>query len=111
MPVLSGLGPAELGAGGRPASERLLLGLALLRTLIRSGSPLLAQISEIDVAGPEGPVLHTVDGIEVRIGREEWESKLSRLSGVLAQLRSSGPSAAAVDLRFRDQVVLKPAVR
>lgn len=110
-PVLSGLGPAELGAGGRPPSERLLLGLALLRALTRSGTPLLAQISEIDVGRPEGPVLYTVEGIEVRIGREDWESKLARLSGVLAQLRSSGPHAAGIDLRFRDQVVLRPALR
>lgn len=111
MPVLSGLAAAELGAGGRPASERLLLGLALLRTLVRSGGPLVAQISEIDMSRPEGPVLYTVEGIEARIGREDWEAKLSRLSGVLAQLRSSGPRASAIDLRFRDQVVLQPTVR
>ena len=38
----------------------------------------------------EGPVLYTLDGVEVRIGKEDWEARLARLLGVLAQLKSSG---------------------
>ncbi len=58
----------------------------------------------------EGPVLYTVDGIEVRLGTEQWDERLARLEGVLAQLatQSGGVGAVtAVDLRFRDQVVLQ----
>jgi cell division protein FtsQ len=111
-PVLSGLGPDDLGGERRgAASERAVLGIALLRLLHRADSPLLRQISEVDLSRPEGPVLYTVDGIEVRVGKEDWEARFGRLQGVLAQLSASGETVASIDLRFRDQVVLKPPVR
>jgi cell division septal protein FtsQ len=109
-PVITGLGAADLspGAGGSPG---LAAGVSLLRILLRSGSALLGQISEIDVSRPDGPVLYTLDGIEVRLGAEDWEARLGRLLGVLAQLRSAGEAVTFIDLRFRDQVVLKTTAR
>jgi cell division septal protein FtsQ len=53
----------------------------------------------------EGPVLYTVDGVEVRLGSEEWEERLARLEGVLTQVATQ--DVLGVDLRFRDQVVLR----
>ena len=79
--------------------------IALIRALLRSGSTLTAEISEIDMSRPEGPVLYTVDGVEVRLGAEEWDERLARLEGVLAQVATQDVNG--VDLRFRDQVVLK----
>ena len=111
LPVISGLGPEELAAGQGAPSGRLATGVSLIRLLLRSGSPLTSQISEIDVSRSEGPVLYTVDGIEVRIGAEDWEARIARLLGVLAQVTSSGKPVSAIDLRFRDQVVLRPAVK
>ncbi len=111
MPVISGLGAADLGGDLGGPGERLGVGISLVRVLLRSESALLRQISEIDVSRADGPVLYTVDGIEVRLGREDWEARLGRLLGVLAQLRASGEPVSVVDLRFRDQVVLKTAVR
>lgn len=107
-PVLSGLGPDDLG--GRP-SGRVAVGISLLRRLLRARSALLGQISEIDLSRAEGPVLYTVDGAEVRLGKEDWEARLGRLQGVLAQLSASGESVTSIDLRFRDQVVLKDSVK
>lgn len=111
LPVISGLTDDEIASASRAPSERVLTGVRLIRTLLRAGSPLLAQISEVDVGRSDGPVLYTVDGIEVRLGAEEWDSRIPRLAGVLAQVASSGQAVSAIDLRFRDQVVLKPAVR
>lgn len=111
-PVLSGLGPDDLGREGQGSpSERAALGISLLRLLVRARSPLLGQISEIDVSRAEGPVLYTMDGVEVRLGKEEWEARLGRLQGVLAQLGATGEAVASIDLRFRDQVVLKPQAK
>jgi cell division protein FtsQ len=110
-PVISGLTPEDLATGQRGPSERVARGVALIRTLLRASSPLLGQISEIDVSRAEGPVLYMVDGIEVRLGAEDWEARVSRLVGVLAQLAVSGRAVSAIDLRFRDQVVLTPASR
>ena len=67
--------------------------------------------SEIDVSRPDGPVLYTVEGVEVRLGAEDWEARLGRLQGVLAQVRAGGEPVSAIDLRFRDQVVLKTVAR
>lgn len=109
MPVISGLGPDDLASeapGGRAAA-----GLRLLRLLLRSGGGLLQSISEIDMSRAEGPVLYTLDGVEVRIGQEDWEARLGRLLGVLAQLKASGEVVTAIDLRFRNQVVLQTPVR
>jgi cell division protein FtsQ len=111
-PVLSGLDPEDLAGEGHPrVSERAALGIALVRLLLRAQSSLLGQISEIDLSRPEGPVLYTVDGVEVRLGREDWEARLGRLQGVLAQLGTAGERAASIDLRFRDQVVLGNPVK
>ena len=111
LPVISGLTDDEIASASKAPSERVLTGVRLIRTLLRAGSPLVQQISEVDVGRSDGPVLYTVDGIEVRIGAEEWDSRIPRLAGVLAQVASSGQPVSAIDLRFRDQVVLKPAVR
>ena len=110
-PVLSGLGVDDLGPGHTDASDRAALGISLLRLLLRSRSPLLAKISEIDVSRAEGPVLYTEEGVEVRLGKDDWEARLGRLQGVLAQLEASGEAVTSVDLRFRDQVVLKTAMK
>ncbi len=110
-PVISGLAADDLGGGRPEAAERTASGLALLRLLQRSASGLLQSISEIDMSRAEGPVLYTIDGVEVRLGKEEWEARLGRLVGVLAQLQASGDAVASIDLRFRDQVVLKTPVR
>ena len=53
----------------------------------------------------EGPVLYTVDGVEVRLGSEDWEERLARLEGVLGQVAAQ--DVRTVDLRFRDQVVFQ----
>jgi cell division protein FtsQ len=108
-PVITGLSPADLGAG--PPSPRVAAGISLLRVLLRSETALLQQISEIDVSRPDGLVLYTVEGVEVRLGADDWEARLGRLQGVLAQIRAGGEAVSAIDLRFRDQVVLKTMTR
>jgi cell division septal protein FtsQ len=110
-PLVSGVGADEVVAAGGTPSERVAAGVALIRTLMRVQSPLLREISEVDVSRPEGPVLYMLDGVEVRLGSEDWDDRLGRLGGVLAQLRDSGQRATSIDLRFRDQVVLRTAAK
>ena len=110
-PVLSGLSADDLGRTESDPSERAALGISLLRLLRRFEAPLQRQISEIDVSRSEGPVLYTVDGVEVRLGKDDWEARIGRLQGVLAQLGAAGEAVTSIDLRFRDQVVFKTAVK
>lgn len=105
VPVISGLDEDELASMGSVPAPKARAAVALIRTLLRSGTALAAEISEIDMSRPEGPVLYTVDGVEVRLGAEDWDERLARLEGVLAQVATQDVSG--VDLRFKDQVVLR----
>jgi cell division septal protein FtsQ len=107
VPVISGLSEDELASMRSAPGPRARQAITLIRALLRTGSTLAAEISEIDMSRPEGPVLYTVDGVEVRLGSEEWEERLARLEGVLAQVATQ--DVHGVDLRFRDQVVLRRA--
>jgi cell division septal protein FtsQ len=106
-PVISGLTEDEVATMRATPSPKALAAIGLIRTLMRTQSALLGEISEIDMSRSEGPVLYTVDGVEVRLGGEAWESRLMRLEGVLGQVVSAGESVRSIDLRFKDQVVLK----
>jgi cell division protein FtsQ len=110
VPIISGLSEAELDSMRTAPGPKAQAAIALVRALVRGGSALAAEISEIDMSQREGPVLYTLDGIEVRLGTEQWDERLARLEGVLAQLAAQNggaPAVTAVDLRFRDQVVLQ----
>jgi cell division protein FtsQ len=106
VPVISGLSDAELVTMRSNPTPRAREAIALIRALLRSGSALTTEISEIDMSRGDGPVLYTVDGVEVRLGPEEWEERLARLEGVLAQIARDSEAVRVIDLRFRDQVVL-----
>ena len=106
VPVISGLSDAELVTLRSNPAPRAREAIALIRALLRSGSALTTEISEIDMSRGDGPVLYTVDGVEVRLGAEEWDERLVRLEGVLAQIARDSEPVRAIDLRFRDQVVL-----
>ena len=109
VPVISGLSEEELAGMRTAPGPRARQAITLIRALLRTGSTLAAEISEIDMSRPEGPVLYTVDGVEVRLGTEEWEERLARLEGVLAQVATQ--DVRGVDLRFRDQVVLRKGIQ
>jgi cell division protein FtsQ len=106
-PVISGLTEAELVSMSGAPSGKARDAIRLIRALLRSGSTLAGEISEIDMTEAKGPVLYTVGGVEVRLGAEEWDERLSRLEGVLAQPSARDGRIRTVDLRFRDQVVLQ----
>jgi cell division protein FtsQ len=109
VPVISGLTEDELASMRTAPGPKARAAIQLIRALLRSGSTLTAEISEIDMSRAEGPVLYTVDGVEVRLGAEEWDERLARLEGVLAQVATDDVNG--VDLRFKDQVVLKRGAR
>ena len=106
-PVISGLTETELLSMSTAPNGKARDAIRLIRALLRSGSALATEISEIDMRDGDGPILYTVNGVEVRLGAEEWEERLARLEGVLAQQTARDGHIRAVDLRFRDQVVLQ----
>jgi cell division septal protein FtsQ len=105
VPIISGLTEEELVTMRTAPTAKARAAIALIRALLRSGSGLASEISEIDMGRVEGPVLYTVDGVEVRLGTDDWDERLARLEGVLGQVATQ--DVRYVDLRFRDQVILR----
>ncbi|MEX2147170.1 MAG: FtsQ-type POTRA domain-containing protein [Candidatus Rokuibacteriota bacterium] len=105
VPIISGLTEDELTTMRTAPTAKARAAIGIIRALLRSGSALAAEISEIDMGRVEGPVLYTVDGVEVRLGADDWDERLVRLEGVLGQVATQ--DVRYVDLRFRDQVILR----
>ena len=63
MPVISGLSADELASMRTAPGPKARAAIGVIRALLRSGSWLTAEISEIDMSRREGPVLYTVDGV------------------------------------------------
>ena len=110
IPLISGLG--EPPSGGEVFdSENLRAALSLLRRA-REFSPLLwMEISEVRIAPGVGLVIYTVaDGAEIRFGSGACNTiELSQLWAVLSDLRARGVTAETIDMRFRNQIVVRTA--
>ena len=107
VPIITGLTPEELAAMRSAPSAKARVAIGLIRAIRGAHPSLLGEISEIDVSGSEGPLLYTLDGVEVRLGVDDWDGRLARLEGVLEQIAATGQAVTSIDLRFRDQVILK----
>lgn len=107
VPLITGLTEDDVAAMRTAPGPKAQAAIAIIQTLMRRGSALTEEIAEIDVRRHDGPVLYTMDGIEVRLGNEDWGDRLARLEGVLAQVARDEAPVSVVDLRFRDQVVLR----
>ncbi|MBN2566428.1 MAG: cell division protein FtsQ/DivIB, partial [Candidatus Eisenbacteria bacterium] len=97
----------EPGAGELPEDVKRALGVLKLARGVSEG--LWAEISEIRIAPGSGLVIYTVaDGAEIRVGSGALEpNDLKRLWHVLMDIRDRGERAESIDLRFRNQVVVK----
>ena len=73
--------------------------------------PAQATCSHRRESAQVGGIERFIGNLEVRLGSEDWDDRLGRLGGVLAQLRASGQRATSIDLRFRDQIVLRTAAK
>jgi len=72
---------------------------------------LAGQVSEVDVSDPSLTGLTMLDG--TRVLAPGWPPDTSRLSAlrvVLADLKARGTTAGEVDLRFENQVIVRPVV-
>ena len=80
--------------------------------MIKHFSPVfLDRISEIHVAQPHDPVIYTVeDGLSIRFGVGRYPHKINLLNQTLQRLKKDGIKTRVIDLRFKDQVIVRPIV-
>ncbi|MFH1689304.1 MAG: FtsQ-type POTRA domain-containing protein [Candidatus Eisenbacteria bacterium] len=108
LPVITGaVGDVEPGID--TLSPELVDALALLRRAQEVSEGLWMDISEVRIAPGSGLVIYTVaDGAEIRVGSGALSSSdLERLWRVLCDIRDRGGEAETIDLRFKDQIIVR----
>jgi len=109
VPLLVGPHLAGLPGGCQVDRVEVRRGLAWVRALSAEELQLSGQLSEVDVSDAARTGLTLLDGTRVVAGG--WPPGAPRLSAlrvVIADLRQRGTTAGEVDLRFDNQVIVRP---
>lgn len=109
VPIISGIHLARRSAHAKLPETALPL-LEFMRELNKADAVLYQQVSEFHIDHKMNLTLFLMrEGVPVYLGRQEWHEKCDRLQTVLKQLEMRAERVAAIDLRFENQVVTKPA--
>lgn len=100
LPIVTGLEREEFDARAGRGRERVQLALAAVRAWDQSAAAKDEALSEARLTA-DGVVLVTAGGLEVRLGDEDFDARLARLTRVRAELASRSLTAAAVRLDNR----------
>jgi cell division protein FtsQ len=108
LPLLLGADVEDLPAGALVHTDEVRRGLAWVREMSRRDLQLAGAVSEIDVSSERVTALVLTHG--TRVLSDAWPEprRLSALRVVLADLERRGTMAEEVDLRFQDQVIVRP---
>jgi cell division protein FtsQ len=108
LPVITGA-VGDVSVGTEELSPELSDALAMLARARDVSEGLWMEISEVRIAPGSGLVIYTVaDGAEIRVGSGALDSSdLERLWLVIRDIRDRGLEAETIDLRYRDQVVVR----
>jgi cell division protein FtsQ len=112
VPMLVGPAVTALAPGTQVHSPAVERGLAWMRALAARDLQLSGQVSELDVSDPRTTSLTLMNG--TRVLTPAWPPgtrALSALRVVLADLQKRGTLAQEVDLRFENQVIVRPAAQ
>ncbi len=95
-------------AAGTARHGDLMAALMLVETVAHFGYPHLGEIRAFDISRPGDVVMHPEgNGPKIRCGRGDYLEKLVRLRRVAADLAGRDWPVETIDLRFRDQVVVR----
>jgi len=109
VPMLIGPDLTDVPAGTQVQSPEVARGLAWVQALAGRDLELSGQVSEIDVSAERSTSLTLMNGTRVRCSAWPPGTRtLSALRVVLADLRQRGTRAEEVDLRFDQQVIVRP---
>lgn len=111
VPLLVGPSFDALPAGAQVHSPAVERGLAWTRALAHQALQLGGQVSELDVSESDATGITLLDGTHVKA--PAWPPSTRRLSAlrvVLADLKLKGTPAEEVDVRFENQVIVRPAL-
>ena len=112
VPMLAGVETSKLAPGTLVDSPQVQRGLAWVRSLGARDLQLAGSVSEIDVSDERMTSLTLMNG--TRVLSPSWPPgtrALSALRVVLADLQQRGMVAQEVDLRFDQQVIVRPVAQ
>lgn len=111
VPLLVGPRFTGMAAGTQVDLPEVRRGLAWVHALSAMELQLAGQVSEVDVSDESFTALTLLDGTHVLA--PSWPpgaSQLSALRVVLADLKARGTAAGEVDLRYENQVIVRPVL-
>ena len=93
---------------GSPEMARALYLMRVLRTM----SPgMYDELSEINVSSPDDPIAYMVEGgLAIRFGTGHYPRKIEMLRRTVERLEADAIRTRLIDLRFKDQVIVRPIV-
>ena len=109
LPSLTGVEIQDVAFGEPLQSAPIGWAISFLKDVaaMKSGAPF--EITEIDVSDLQHPLLYTGDGsVPIRIGPTGSPSQLISLPTVLTDLARKGIEAEYIDVRFSDQIIVRP---
>ncbi len=110
VPLLVGPRLEAVAPGTQIGGPKVERGLRWAETLSEPTLELAGQVSELDVSSDQLTTLTLLDG--TRVVAAAWPPSahtLSALRVVLADLKQKGTSADEVDVRYENQVIVRPA--
>jgi cell division protein FtsQ len=107
-PYLTGLTRRTLEKDPEEAKRLITKALEFLRIVGREKLPPLGEISEIHMEEAFGiRCITKAEGVEIRMGWEDFGEKLRRLSLIWSDLRNRGLSAASIDCSDLKRMVVR----
>jgi cell division protein FtsQ len=111
-PLLTGLTRPALDREPSESKRLITQALELLNLVEKEKVPPLTEISEIHMERTSGICCFTQgEGVEVRMGWDDFGEKLRRLSIIWSDLKKKGGSAVSIDCSDLNRMVVKKASR
>ena len=108
FPVILGMETGYAPEILRRNRERIALYLQLVRALNRGGAGLSRDLSEVHLQDPGNvSVILNGDTVLVYLGRDGFQTKFRRYLAASRELKKKYRNLDSVDLRYRDQVVIR----
>ncbi|MXW05431.1 MAG: FtsQ-type POTRA domain-containing protein [Gemmatimonadetes bacterium] len=93
------------------ANPEMARALYLMRVLRTMSPAMYDELSEIHVSSPDDPVAYMVEGgLAIRFGTGHYPRKIEMLKRTVEQLEADAIRTRLIDLRFKDQVIVRPIV-
>ena len=106
LPIINGIrSNLSKELGKRTDSKKAQRALLLLKELKDSGILDRHTLVEIDVSSLRNIIFFLEDGLEVKIGYEDYASRLENLKEVLSDAKLKPKDIRYIDLRFKEPVI------